>query len=85
MSATQETAFSFPTYEELEKESTSGIKAPTLRTKSLTLSTASIAPSVFQPRLLVDEYSRYESQKHIETMMSLAMNETNRNLDPLTV
>lgn len=85
MSATYETAFSLPTYVELEKESTGGIEAPTLRNKSLTLSTAVLAPSVFQPRLLGDEYSKYVSKKHIETLMNSAPNEPNWNLDPITV
>lgn len=85
MSATQETAFSFPTFEELKKESTSGIEAPAIRNKSLTLSTASLAPSVFQPRILKDPYSKYASSEQIRTLMNSAMTEPNRNLDPVTV
>lgn len=85
MSATQETAFSFPTYEELIKESTSGIEAPAIRNKSLTLSTATPAPSVFQPRSLKDPYAKYASSEQIRTLMNSAMVAPNKNLDPVTV
>jgi hypothetical protein len=80
-----EAAYSLTTHVELEKESINGNKPPALRAKRLTLSTLTLVPAVFQFRLLEDKYTQGESKRQVETLMNNAMNEPNRNLDPIPV
>lgn len=82
----QETASFWEGYSELEEELASGTTYPRKpqphTPKKLPLEHIETMLAVFQPRVIGDEYA---TEKHIGALMTAAMNEAGRVLDPLLV
>lgn len=82
----QETASTLSGYRQLEEERNTGtVQPPRLSTaspKKLRLDQIDEMPSVFQPRVVGDGLA---TERHIETLMNAAMNETGHELDAVHV